>query len=152
MMYGYMRMALEKAREAGQKGEIPVGAVIILNGTAVSSRGNECEQRLDPTAHAEMLAIRDACEKLGKKSLDECELYVTLEPCPMCAGAIVSSGVSKLVFGSYDPEYGACGSAWNIPSHPYAGRMEVDGGIMETECTDVLRDFFSDMRQKKKTD
>lgn len=152
MMYDHMKMALEIAREASGSGEIPVGAVIVRSGCVVSSKGNECEQRHDPTAHAETLAIRDACAKLGTGSLRGCELYVTLEPCPMCAGAIVSSGISKLVFGAYDTEYGACGSVWNIPAHPCGGGIEVYGGIMEAECTALLRDFFSELRQKKKTE
>lgn len=151
-MYEYMRMALEKAREAASRGEIPVGAVIVRGGEIICFASNECEQRHDPTAHAEILAIRQACGRLESADLSGCELYVTLEPCPMCAGAIVSGGLSKLVFGSYDSQYGACGSVWNITAHPYASDMEVYGGIMESECTRVLKDFFSEIRQKKKTD
>ena len=149
MMYGYMRMALEKAREAGQKGEIPVGAVIILNGTAVSSRGNECEQRLDPTAHAEMLAIRDACEKLGKKSLDGCELYVTLEPCPMCAGAMVMSRLGRIVYGASDPDKGCCGSVYDLPADPaFAADTRWTGGEQEEACRSLLDRFFHTHRRK----
>ena len=151
-MYEYMRAALEKAGEAASGGEIPVGAVIVRNGEIICCASNECERSRDPTAHAEMLAIRTACSLLGRGDLSGCELYVTLEPCPMCAGAIVSSGLSKLVFGSYDISYGACGSVWNIPSHPYASGLEVYGGIMESECSRLLKDFFSGLRQKKKTD
>ncbi|MBO4360038.1 MAG: nucleoside deaminase [Eubacteriaceae bacterium] len=151
-MYDHMREALRKAAEAGSAGEIPVGAVIVKNGEVVCGAANECEQRLDPTAHAEMLAIREACRILGTKTLQGCELYVTLEPCPMCAGAAAAAGISKLVFGSYDTEYGACGSVWNLPAHPFSGRMEVYGGIMEADCASMLREFFSGMRQKKKAE
>jgi tRNA(adenine34) deaminase len=143
----FMTLALDEARRAAEQGEVPIGAVLALAGELVSARGNERERRHDPTAHAEMLVLRDAAAILGGWRLPEATLYVTLEPCAMCAGAIVLARVARLVFGADDPKAGAAGSIFNIVDHPALNhRPEVHAGLMATEASELLRDFFDSRR------
>lgn len=143
-----MSLALEEARRAGEQGEVPVGAVLVVEDEVVAAAGNERERRHDPTAHAEMLVLREGAAKLGGWRLREATLYVTLEPCPMCAGAIVLARIKRLVYGPDDPKAGAAGSIFNIVDHPALNhRPEVRAGLMEAEGAAVLRDFFGSRRE-----
>ena len=146
--YG-MELALEQARKAYSMGEVPVGAVIIKDG-AVIGRGHNLKETLkDPTAHAEILAIREAARHEAGWRILDATMYVTLEPCPMCAGAIVMARIPRLVIGTMDPRTGACGSLWNIVSDQRLNhRVELIAGIKERECRKLLEDFFSVLRQK----
>ena len=133
-----------EARRAAEQGEVPIGAVLVLGGEIVASRGNERERRHDPTAHAEMLVLRDAAAIAGGWRLSEATLYVTLEPCAMCAGAIVLARIKRLVWGADDPKAGAAGSIFNIVDHPALNHSpEVRAGVMEAESSQMLRDFFA---------
>lgn len=145
----FMEMALEEGRLAYQEGEVPVGAVVVSSLRGVIARAHNQRERLrDPTAHAEMLAIRQAAAALRSWRLSDCVLYVTLEPCPMCAGAIVQARLPLLVFGAYDPKAGACGSLYCIPQDPRLNhRATVIGGVRADECGRLLRDFFQQRRQ-----
>lgn len=143
----YMRVALETARHAGERGEVPVGAVLVQAGRVISSRGNERELRHDPTAHAEMLVLRDAAALLGGWRVLDATLYVTLEPCPMCAGALVQARIARLVYGATDPKGGAAGTVLDITSHQGLNhRVEVTGGVLADEAAAVLREFFERRR------
>lgn len=139
----YMREALDEAQRARDAGELPVGCVIVRDGEIVARAHNERERTGDPTAHAEVLALRRAAERLGGWRLNGCTLYVTLEPCPMCAGALVQARVSRLVFGAYDPQQGCAGSVYRIPEDPaFAHFCPADGGVLEAECRAGLDAFF----------
>lgn len=127
------------------KGEIPVGVLIIRDGEVIVETFNQKETLNDVTAHAEILAIREAEQKLGRWRLDDCEMYVTLEPCPMCAWAIVSSRIKAVYFGSYDNNYGALGSAIDVRKLANS-KMKVYGGIMEEECDKILKEYFKELR------
>ncbi len=144
----HMQLALTRAHEAAAAGEVPVGAVIVrADGTLLSARRNETMQRHDPTAHAELLAIREACEKTHNMRLDECDLYVTLEPCPMCAAAISFARIRRLYFGAQDPKGGGVEHGARVFSHATCHwRPEVIGGIRESECAEVMRAFFQERR------
>ena len=149
-MKKYMQEALEEAKKAASMGEIPIGAVIIKDGQIVGRGHNETETRKDPTAHAEMLAIRQASQTLGGWRLLGCEMYVTAEPCCMCAGAIVWSRIQKLYIGTMDPKAGACGSVFNIPQEEKLNHyVEIETGIMQEECSCIMNDFFKQLRKKK---
>ena len=141
-----MRLALEQAEKAATVGEVPVGAVVVRNGEVIAAAGNrrECDHRA--TAHAELLAIELACEKLGTWRLHECTLYVTLEPCPMCAGAIVNARLGRVVYGCKDARAGAMGSVLNLLSYPLNHRMPITVGVCEAECRAVLQAFFQSRR------
>ena len=142
-----MALALDEARRSAEQGEIPVGAVLVLAGEIVAARGNERERRHDPTAHAEMLVLRDAAAIVGGWRLPEATLYVTLEPCAMCAGAIVLARINRLVFGADDPKAGAAGSIFNIVDHPALNHQpEVHAGVMAAEASELLREFFASRR------
>jgi tRNA(adenine34) deaminase len=142
-----MAVALDEARAAGDAGEVPIGAVVLLGGEIVARAGNERERRGDPTAHAEILALRAAAEAQGTWRLDGATLVVTLEPCPMCAGALMLSRVSRLVLGAWDPKLGATGSVWDLVRDRRAThRVEVVGGVREHECSRLLLDFFDGQR------
>jgi len=142
-----MQLALDEARRAAEQGEVPIGAVLVIGGEVVASRGNERERRNDPTAHAEMLVLRDAAAIAGGWRLSEATLYVTLEPCAMCAGAVVLARIKRLVWGADDPKAGAAGSVFNIVEHPALNHSpEVRAGVMEAETSQVLRDFFAAKR------
>jgi tRNA(adenine34) deaminase len=143
----FMRMALEQATAAGGHGDVPIGAVLVTDGEVLAAAGNERQLRQDPTAHAEILALRAGAEKLGTWRLDETSLYVTLEPCPMCAGALVLSRVKRLVYGPQDPKAGAALSLYNIVQDPRLNHeVEVVSGVLEEECAAVLRAFFRGKR------
>lgn len=144
----YMAIALDEARLAMESGEVPVGAVLIDDGGGVVvCAHNLCESERDATAHAEILAIREAGRRLSRWRLTGCTLYVTLEPCPMCAGAIMSARISRLVYGATDARAGAVESIFNIPGHPsLAPSPEITAGVMEDECKELLRNFFAERR------
>ena len=143
----FMGMALEEAEAAAREGEIPVGAVLVRDGEVIARDHNRRDETGDPSAHAEILVLRRAGEKKGDWRLNGTTLYVTLEPCPMCAGAIVLARVDTVVFGASDPEAGAGGSAYNILEDGKLGhRVRVIAGIMEDECRRVLDDFFKGLR------
>lgn len=139
--YLYMEQAIQLARQTEE--DVPVGAVIVHNGSVIATGVNERERNLDPAGHAEIVAMRKAAQILNNWRLTGCRLYVTLEPCAMCAEAIIQARVSTLVYGAYDPRSGACGSAYNlfIAGRPYP-MPEVIGGIMEAECKELLTEFF----------
>ena len=138
-----MERAVKLAKRA--KGEIPVGALIIKDNEVIAETFNQKETTQDVTAHAEILAIRDAEQKLGRWRLDDCEMYVTLEPCPMCAWAIVAARMKAVYFGSYDHNYGALGSVIDVRKLANS-KMKVYGGIMEEECDKILKDYFKELR------
>jgi tRNA(adenine34) deaminase len=141
-----MRLALDVARIAPQSGDIPVGAIIINSEGVVIGKGfNEREANNDPTAHAEIVAIRGAASRLQKSRLDGCTLIVTLEPCAMCAGAIAQSRIAKVIYGAWDEKAGAVGSVWDVLRDPRSiFKVEVVAGVLERECADLLTDFFKD--------
>lgn len=138
----YMEFALNEAKKAAEMGEVPIGAVVVKNGEILALAHNLCETLKDPTAHAEILAIKKAAEKLGDFRLTGAELYVTLEPCPMCAGAAVNARISEIIFGATDPVKGALGSVTNIYSFDFPNKPTVFGGIREKEAATVLQEFF----------
>ena len=142
-----MALAIERAREAERHGDVPIGAVVARGDEVLAAAGNERELRADPTAHAEVLAIRAASEALGGWRLPATTLYVTLEPCAMCAGAIVLARVPSVVFGARDPKAGAAGSVLDVLAEPALNhRPEVTGGVLEAECAALLREFFAAKR------
>ena len=146
----WMRQALAEARQAASLGEVPVGAVVVCADEIVGRGHNRREVDGDPLAHAEILAIRQAAEEVGNWRLTGCCLYVTLEPCPMCAGALVNSRVERLVFGTRDPKAGYCGSLGNLVADPRLNhRMEVTEGVLAAECSREIREFFSRLRQDR---
>jgi len=148
----FMTLALIEAENAGKKGEVPVGAIIIDSCGKVIARGHNLrESKNDPTAHAEIVAVRKASRKTGSWRLTECTIFTTLEPCPMCAGALINSRIKRVVFGCRDPKAGACGTLLDIPSHPVLNhKVEIISGILEEECSKLLKDFFKSRRNKKK--
>ena len=147
----FMKIALQEAYEAIKEGEMPVGAVVVKNGEIIAKGHNVRNEEHDPTLHAEIVAIRRACELLSDWRLTDCDLYVTLEPCVMCAGAIINSRMNSVYFGAYDAEYGAAGGRIDLFSKSYFGSTtRVYGGIMEEECTSMLKDFFASLREGKK--
>ncbi len=138
-----MRLALEEARIGGGEGDVPVGAIVVVGGAVVARRHNEREMLADPTAHAEMLALRDAAAAVGSWRLLGATLVVTLEPCLMCAGALVAARVKRVVFGAYDPKGGACGSLYNVCVDPRLNHeVDVVGAVLEEECSSLLREYF----------
>ena len=142
-----MRLALRDAELALEHDDVPIGAVVVHDGEVIGAAHNERELRADPTAHAEVLALRDASRALGSWRLSDAVLYVTLEPCAMCAGAIVLARVSRVVYGATDPKAGACGSVVDLLNVPALNhRPEVAGGLLASECGELLRDFFASRR------
>lgn len=142
-----MRQALDEAARAPAHGDVPVGAVAVRGGRVVASRHNERELRHDPTAHAELLALQDAAADVGTWRLDDVTLVVTLEPCPMCAGALVAARVGRLVFGAPDPRAGACGSLYNLCADPRLNHeVPVTPGVLAESCAAPLTAFFADRR------
>ena len=138
-----MRVALEEARRAASRDEVPIGAVVMHDGAVVARAHNETVARRDPTAHAEFLAVQQALRRLGTDRLTDCAVYVTLEPCAQCAGAIVLAKLGRLVFGAYDDKAGMCGSVADVVRHPRLNhRVEVIGGVLADECGEVLQGFF----------
>ena len=144
----WMREAIELAQKAMDAGEVPVGALVVRDGERISSAFNLRETNRMPTAHAELLAIEEACKVLGRKWLQDCTLYVTLEPCPMCAGALMSARIGRIVFGGKDARAGACGSLLDLFAYPLEAKPEVTGGVLADECLLMLRTFFADRRSK----
>ena len=143
-----MRQALEEAQKAFDEGEIPVGAVIARKGEVIARAHNLREQTGDPTAHAEVLAIRQAAQRLGGRRLNECTLYVTLEPCPMCAGAMVMACLDKCYFGARDERQGCCESVYALPADPaFYHRVPCIGGLLEAEASRLLKQFFRARRE-----
>lgn len=143
----YMRIALELAREAGEDGETPVGCVIAGTDGAIIGRGhNRREKQKDATAHAELLAIAEACKTYGDWRLPGCSLYVTLEPCPMCAGAVLMSRIDKVFYGAREELTGSCGSVINLFMEPYGRYTQITGGVLADECSAALSGFFSGLR------
>ena len=142
-----MRQALKQAGLAATHGDVPVGAVLVKDGKVIARGRNRREERRDPTAHAEVEALRKAAKKLGGWYLHGCTLYVTLEPCPMCAGALMQARIDAVVFGAWDPKAGCCGTLMNLPEDQrFPHRVAVTGGVMEAECASVLKEFFRKRR------
>ena len=146
----WMQVALREARIALKKKEVPVGAVVVYQGKIIGRGHNQTESLNDPTAHAEILAIGAAANYLNSWRLPEADLYVTLEPCSMCAGAIVLSRIKKLIFGAYDPKNGACGSLYNlVQDKRFNHQVELVSEILKDECTELLQAFFKELREGK---
>lgn len=146
----FMERAIELARLSEAEGEVPVGAVVVRNGKIVGEGRNRRELGKNTLYHAELEAIDNACKKLLGWRLWQCDLYVTLEPCPMCAGAIINSRIKTVYFGAYDNKAGSFGSVANFNMLPYNHKPEILGGIMEDECSNMLKNFFKNLRDRKK--
>lgn len=144
----YMQVALQLAREAAAEGEVPVGAVVVLDGEIIGVGRNRREINKNALAHAELEAIHNACTHLGGWQLVGCTLYVTLEPCPMCAGAIINSRIERVVQGAMNPKAGSCGSLVNLFDLPYNHRPEIVSGVCGDECGALLKEFFRSLRVK----
>lgn len=145
----FMHAALEQAHLAYQIGEVPVGAVVVKDGEIVGTGYNRRETDKNAVAHAELLAIDDACKRLGGWRLWECELYVTLEPCPMCAGAIINSRIKRLIYGASDKKAGSVESVVRMFDLPYNHKPPYTAGVLEEECSQILKSFFREMRSRK---
>ena len=147
----FMKQALKEAEKAYQKLEIPVGAVIVKDGKIIARGYNQKEEKIDTTKHAEIIAIQKASKKLKTWRLNECEMYVTLEPCPMCAGALINSRIKKVHIGTMDEKTGAVGSKLNLlEDFTFNTKVEVEKGIMQKECETILKEFFKELRKMKK--
>lgn len=147
----YMRLAIEEAKKAEAIGEVPIGCVIVKDDEVISTGYNHRETDQQATAHAELIAIEEACRKLGNWRLEGCELYVTLEPCPMCAGAIMLSRIEHVIFGAVDPKGGCCGTLMNLVQDDRFNHVsQLTSGILEKECGEMLTTFFRELRVKKK--
>lgn len=144
---GWMNEALCLAEKAKEMGEVPVGAVIVKEGRVIGSAHNLREKNGMATAHAELLAIEEACKVLGGWRLTDCTLYVTLEPCPMCTGAILNARISRVVYGAKDPVAGCCGSVVNLNLYPFNHSFSLTGGVCEGSCRKLLQDFFENKRK-----
>lgn len=142
----FMSRALLLAKKAYEAGEVPVGAVIVKDGEIIAEGYNMREQKQNALSHAEIECINKACDVLKSWRLDGCELYVTLEPCPMCTGAIINSRIKTVVFGAYDLKAGSMDSVINLCDYPYNHKVEIYGGIMEDECKEILENFFQNLR------
>ncbi|MBQ9262760.1 MAG: nucleoside deaminase [Clostridia bacterium] len=142
----YMREALQEAQSDGQ--EVPVGAVVVYKDQIIARAHNERKEDA-PFAHAEILALQRAAQALGTRRLKGCTLYVTLEPCPLCAGGVILSGIDACVFGAYDPKQGCCGSVYTLPEDPaFSHRAQCTGGVLEKDCASLLHHFFSEKRKQ----
>ena len=142
----FMQRAIELAKIAGNEGEVPVGAVIVKNGEIIGEGYNMREQKQNPLSHAEIESINNAAKKIGCWRLEDCELYVTLEPCPMCTGAIINSRIKTVIFGAYDKNAGSMDSVINLCDYPYNHKVEIYGGICEDQCKEILQNFFQNLR------
>ena len=144
-----MKQALIEARKAYGKDEVPIGAVIVKDGKVIARGHNTRQQTQNAVNHAEIVAIQKACKKVGSWRLCGCDLYVTLEPCPMCAGACINSRLNAVYFGAYDAKAGCAGTLYNLPEDErFNHRLKVEGGILQQECVKILSDFFKQKRQK----
>ena len=148
----FMRLALNEAQKALKQQEVPIGAVVVAGGAVIGRGHNLVETLADPTAHAEMQALTAAAATLGGKYLQECTLYVTLEPCPMCTGALINARMRRVVFGAYDAKAGSCGSVVDLFALPYNHKPILEGGYMEQECASLLTDFFRRLRESRKSE
>lgn len=148
-MNKFMEEAVRLALLSSAEGEVPVGAVVVCNGEIVGTGRNRRETEKNALCHAEIEAINNACKKLGGWRLWQCEMFVTLEPCPMCAGAVINSRIKKVTFGAYDKKAGSFGSVIDFNSLGYNHKPEIEGGVDETECAAMLTDFFKNLRKKK---
>ncbi len=146
----FMKEALRLARKAAALGEVPVGAVVVHEGKIIARGYNRREMDQNGLAHAELTAMGQACKKLHSWRLEDCTLYVTLEPCPMCAGAIINTRIPRVVIGAADPKGGAMGGVMDLTQYPWNHHPEVDFGVMEEECGAVLKTFFKELRAQKK--
>ena len=147
----FMKAAIREAKKAMEKDEVPIGAVIVQDGKIIARGHNTRQKTQNAVNHAEMIAIQKACKKVGSWRLIDCDIYVTLEPCPMCAGAIINSRISNVYFGAYDQKAGCTGTLYNLPvDERFNHRAKVEGGIMEQECANLLSDFFKQKRAKQK--
>ncbi len=142
----FMYLAIEEAKKAATENEVPVGAVIVKDGEVIATGRNHREQKQNALSHAEVEAINSACKKLGSWRLDGCEMYVTLEPCPMCTGAIINARIKTVIFGAFDKNAGCMDSVINLCDYPLGHKVEVYAGICEDECQKVLQDFFKSLR------
>jgi CMP/dCMP deaminase zinc-binding len=150
MQKEYMRAALNEAKKAYKKEEVPVGVVIVKEGKIIAKAHNLKESKKDTTCHAEILAIKKASKKLNSWRLENCEMYVTLEPCPMCAGALIQARIKKVYIGTMDYKTGACGSVFNLlEDYTFNHKVECESGILKEECEKILQDFFKELRKKK---
>ena len=143
----FMFEAIKEAKIAAENNEVPVGAVIVRDGKIIAKGRNMREEKQNALSHAEIEAINNACKTLNSWRLDDCEMYVTLEPCPMCTGAIINSRIKTLIFGAYDSKAGSVDSVINLCDYPYNHKVEVYGGICEDECLKVLKEFFNTLRK-----
>ena len=151
--FDYMRIALHEAKLAGDEGEVPVGAVVVCDGRIVGRGRNACERLNDATAHAEMVAITAASQGLGTWRLEDCTLYVTLEPCPMCMGACLNARVKRVVYGAFEPKAGACGSVVDLRAPVgYNHAIEATSGVLGQESGELLKSFFRALRERKRAD
>ncbi|WP_413364205.1 tRNA adenosine(34) deaminase TadA [Lysinibacillus sp. 3P01SB] len=149
----FMRLALEEAEKAGNLGEVPIGAVIVHNGEVIAAASNLRETTQNAVTHAELMAIQQACEKVGSWRLEETTLYVTLEPCPMCAGAILQSRIPRVVYGARDVKAGCVDSLYHLLNDPrFNHECEVTEGVLAEECGQILTDFFRALRERKKAE
>lgn len=147
----FMQAAINEAKKAGQVNEVPIGAVIVYEGEVIATGFNIREATQTTLSHAELLAIQEANEKIGSWRLEDCSLYVTLEPCPMCAGAIVQSRIKRVVFGASDPKAGCAGTLMNLlDDERFNHQVELKSGVLEAECKALLTNFFKELRRKKK--
>ena len=144
-----MRQALELAKQASDEGEVPVGAVVVCEGKVVGTGRNRREKEKNALCHAEIEAIDNACKTLGGWRLHKCDLYVTLEPCPMCAGAVINSRIKRLVYGAADKKAGCARSVTNLFDMPFNHKPEIVSGVLEEECASLLQDFFRELRKSK---
>lgn len=144
-----MALAIETAKEGASKGEVPIGAVLVCNGKVIARAHNQKERLADPTAHAEMLVIRAGAEKMQRWRLDDCQLYVTAEPCAMCMGAVIQARIPLLVYGAAEKKFGGVESTAHLGQHPMLPKqMEIYAGICEQECQELLKDFFEKRRNR----
>ena len=148
MINKYMNEALKEAKKAYLKNEVPVGAIVVYDGKIIGRGHNVRECKESVLGHAELVAISKASKKIGSWKLENCDIYVTLEPCPMCSGAIIQSRIKNLYFGAYDPKTGAAGGVLNLYDYAFNHKVNVTGGIMEVECSTIIKDFFKELRKK----
>ena len=147
----WMKLAFCEAEKAYERDEVPIGAVVVQNEIIIGRGFNQCESLNDPTAHAEIIAITSAANTLKNWRLENCSLFVTKEPCPMCAGALINSRISKIIFGMYDEKEGCCGSLYQLCRDPrLSHQLSVKGGVLESQCTLIIQEFFKNKREQNR--